>query len=318
MRATRSRSPLGRFFGWLKASLTEHLGIKALCLVCALALVGYQRSLEDTRTRTVAFQLDFQLPPESANRELMTPLPPDIKLTLEGSTRQLDQLVSEVNSHAVDLRSGTQEQLVFRPQDFDIPVGVKVRFIEPARIALEWQDIITREVPVQSSVTGRVAEGYEVASLSVEPSTVQLRGPANLVQVTQFVRVAPFDVTGLSEGSFRRLLALDPPPDRTSYVGVSNVAVKVDIRRRLVSQVFTQVPVEVVGIPGARTTPAEVVVTVIGPPEVVRGINADLIVPRADVSEVEANQHGSKMVEVVVELSRAKAEIQPPTVKVSW
>jgi hypothetical protein len=59
-------------------------------------------------------------------------------------------------------------------------------------------------------------------------------------------------------------------------------------------------------------------VTVVGPPEVVRGVSRDLIVPQAMVQEPEHDRHGSAMVDVKVELSRAKAEIQPPRVKVNW
>lgn len=314
----KSRSPLQGVLAWIRAVFSENLGLKFICLICALALVGYQRSLEEKRTRTVPYQLDVQLPPDSDNRELMTILPPNIKLTLEGSTRALDLAVSNVSSLSLDLRNGRKEQVVFSPEDFDVPPGVNIKFIEPARLVLEWQDVISRAVPVQSSVTGHVAEGFEVSALSVEPSEVELRGPRALVQVTQFVRVAPFDVTGLSEGTYRRLLALDPPPERTHYLGNPSVAVSVDIRRRLVSQVFSEVPVEVVGVPGARTTPPAVAVTIIGPPEIVRGVSRELIVPQVTVTEEDIKQHGSKMVDVQVELSRAQAEIQPPRVKVSW
>jgi len=317
-RLVRRKSRIQAVGLWLRSAFTDNLGLKGVCLVFALSLVGYQRSLEEKRTRTVAFQLDAQLPPDESKRELMTTLPPVVRLTVEGSTRSLDGLTSNMSSVALDLRGGTRHEVRFSPADFDIPPDVKIRSIEPERLALEWQDIVTRSVPVQSSVTGNVAEGYEVSGLSVEPEEVQLTGPANLVQVTQFVRVAPFDVTGLSEGDYRRLLALDPPPERTSYSGTSSTAVSVKIRRRLVSQVFSEVPVEVVGLPGARTVPASVVVTVVGPPDVVRGVSRELLVPQVSVAEEELKRHGSRMVDVKVELSRARAEIQPPRVKVNW
>lgn len=317
-RVKRRRSRLRNAFKWIKGAVRDNLGLKLLCMICALSLVGYQRSQEDVRTRTVAFQLDVQLPPEAKNRELMTTLPPNIKLTVEGRTRALEQLVPATASLALDLRSGTVEQVQFEAKDFDVPPGVRIKFIEPVRLGLEWQDIIEREVAVQSSVTGLVADGFEVSSLTVDPAVVRLRGPANLVQVTQFIRVAPFDVTGLSEGQFRRLLALDPAPDRTGYVGAGSVAVSVEVRRRLISQVFSDVAVEVVGIPGARTTPPEVVVTVIGPPDVVRGVSRKLIVPRVTLPNVDTKHRGSAMAEVAVDLAHVAAEIQPPSVKVTW
>lgn len=317
-RAVRRKSRLAALGAWLRSAFADHIGLKLVCLLFALALVGYQRSLEEKRTRTVTFQLDAQLPPDAKKRKLMTPLPPVVRLTVEGSTRSLDQLVTSISSVALDLRDGTREQVTFEPEDFEIPSDLVIRSIEPERLTLEWQDLITRAVPVQSSVTGSVAEGFEVSSLSVDPELVQLSGPASLVQVTQFARVAPFDVTGLSEGNYRRLLALDPPPEHTSYAGPSSVAVSVEIRRRLVAQVFSDVPVEVIGIPGARSVPQTVVVTVVGPPEVVRGVNRELLVPQASLSGQNLERHGSAMVDVKIELSRAKAEIQPPRVKVTW
>jgi hypothetical protein len=317
-RPTRKRSRIAALGHWLRSAVADNLGLKLVCLLFALAIVGYQRSLEEKRTRTVAFQLDAQLPPESKKRKLMTSLPPVIRVTVEGSTRSLDQLTTNVTSVALDLRGGTLEHVLFEPEDFEIPSELIVRAIEPERLTLEWQDIITRAVPVQSSVTGNVAEGFEVSSLEVEPEEVQLTGPASLVQVTQFSRVAPFDVTGLSEGTYRRLLALDPAPEHTSYSGSSSVAVSVEIRRRLVSQVFAGVPVEVVGIAGARSVPASVAVTVVGPPEIVRGVTRELLLAQAIVPANVGDRHGSQVVDVKVELSQARAEIQPPRVKVSW
>src|SRR5690606_10032187 len=114
---------------------------------------------------------------------------------------------------------------------------------------------------------------------------VQVRGPSSVVRVIQFVRAAPFDITGLSTGSYRRQLALDPAPNRTSYVDVNSATVTVDIRRRLVSSSFSALPVEIVGAPHASTIPSKVDVTVKGPPEVIRGLPAELVVPRVDLSE---------------------------------
>ncbi len=315
----KSKSGFISAFGrWLKGALTENVGLKVVCLACALVLVVYQRSGEEVKTRSVAFKIDVQLPPEKASRELMTTLPPAVKVTVEGSSRALDELASLPNTIDLDLRSGDRELVRIQKEDIEVPPGIKIKLVEPSSFELGWQDIITREVPIQPSLTGVVADGYEVSRPQVTPKSVGLRGPANIVNVTQFVRVAPLDVSGLSQGHISRLLALDQEPERTRYVGSPNATVEVDITRRLTSAKFSRVPVEVVGLVGARATPAAVNITVTGPPEVVNGLDRELIVPRVDITSDDSQPHGSAMRPVVVELSNAQVRIQPPKVKVSW
>ncbi len=302
----------------IKAALTENLGLKAICFVCALLLTAYERSQADEKARTIAFAINAQLPPEGGDRELMTPLPPSIKVTVQGSTRALEELASSSPAIDVDLSEGHVEHIKFTPEQIEVPPGVRVRMIDPGSLNLEWQDIITRNIPIQSSVTGHVADGHEVARLSVQPEYVELHGPSSLVRVTQLARVAPFDITGLSTGEYKRQLALDPAPDRTQYLDVSSATVTVEIRRRQIAINFPKLPVDVVGIPGAKTVPAYVDVTVRGTPDVVKGLQQELVVPRVDASEVDQSKHGSTVLTVSVDLSRASADIQPPTVKVSW
>jgi hypothetical protein len=60
---------------------------------------------------------------------------------------------------------------------------------------------------------------------------------------------------------------------------------------------------------------------VFGPPEIVRALKADQVVPRADLTaipELNLTRHGSSVVKLTVELVKAEAEIQPPTVNVRW
>ncbi len=306
------------FFGRLFSALTENFGLKLFCFCCALLLVAYQRSQTDEKARTVAFTLNAQLPEQATQRELMTPLPPHLNVTVQGSTRALEELTANAPSLDLDLRAGDRTRVEFSPEQLDLPPGVSVRLIDPPSLHLEWQNIVTRQVPVQSSVTGRVADGHEVAKLTVEPETVAMRGPSSLVRVTQLARVAPFDITGLSTGEYRRQLALDPAPSRTQYVDVSSVTVTVEIRRRQLAVNFPRLTVEVIGIPGAKVVPAKVDVTVKGTPEVVKALQPELVVPRVDASGVDKQAHGSAALPVLVDLTRATAEIQPPTVMISW
>jgi hypothetical protein len=177
---------------------------------------------------------------------------------------------------------------------------------------------------VQASISGQPASGYIVkGEPEVEPAQLTVRGPRSLVEVMQSARVAPFDVSGLSGGVHRRRIALDAPPQRVRFIGPASVSVEVSVTRRLSEMRFENRPVEIVGVPGAMSTPRSVDITVFGPPEVVRALKPDLVVPRADLNKVPGldlkdRRHGSAVVKLSVELNHAEAEVQPPSVNVRW
>ncbi|HEY2405340.1 MAG TPA: hypothetical protein VGI10_05030, partial [Polyangiaceae bacterium] len=84
---------------------------------------------------------------------------------------------------------------------------------------------------------------------------------------------------------------------------------------------FENRAVEVIGVPGATAAPHSVDVTVVGPPEVVRSLRPDQVVPRADLTQlqnVDLKKHGSALVTINVALGHAEAELQPPAVTVKW
>lgn len=307
---------------WLRRAFTENIGLKALSLVLALGLVAYQRSGQGEQQRTVLVDVTVLPPPEGLNRELMTAVPAHINLTVRGTARALEQLASGVPPIEFDLRSGDKRNITLEPSMFELPPGVRVTVIDPASIDLEWQPVITRNVPIQASMTGQIAEGYTVESTKVEPNVIAVKGPASLAEVVQFVRLQAFDVTGKTEGVYRHRMALDPPPQRLQYLGPASATVTVTIARQLVQRRFAKREVLVVGDEGARAEPRYVDVTVSGPPETVNALREEMIVPRVELDPVlmqsRERKHGSVVLPVQVDLMQATSEVQPPTVTVLW
>ena len=310
-----------RFLG---EALTSNLSLKLLSLFVAFGLVAYTRGQLDETQRTIPVPVILRLPPESANRELMTQVPANIHVTLQGTTRAIDQLIQTgIPPVELDLRDGRRDTILFEEDMFSLPADVEVKIIDPPSLDLEWQDVISRTIPVQASRTGTPAEGYEVRDkLLVEPQQITVRGPASLVEVMQFARLAAFDVTGLTKGEYRRRIAIDDPPPRVNYLGPKSAMVTATVMRRQTEAKFQRLAVEVIGPPGAHATPRHVDVTVLGPPEVVSGLRAEQVAPRVDSAsagiDFKEEKHGSTTLKVKVELANAEAQAQPPTVAVNW
>jgi hypothetical protein len=313
---------LTAFWRTLVRAFTENLGLKSLSLAAALALVAYTRGQLDETQRTIPVGVVLRLPPDEAKRELMTPIPANIHVTVVGPTRGIDQLIQTgIAPVEVDLRDGRSSSIVFDRSLFSVPGDIEIKIIDPPSLPLDWQDVVVRTIPVQASRTGQPAKGYEVKDhLDVEPTRVDVRGPQSLVEVMQFARLAAFDVTGLTDGVYRRRLAIDPPPARVKYVGPAAATVTATVIRRQTDAKFPRVKVEILGLRGARSTPPHVDVTVTGSPEVIAALRPDQLVPTVDLSGVDLKQdrHGTRRLEVAVDLAGASAEIQPPTVVVTW
>lgn len=313
---------LPALFQMLKGAFTENFGLKLLSLVISLGLFAFMHAQEERQQRTVPVSVILRLPPESAERELMTPIPASVYVTLRGSTRAIEGLMQTgVAPVQVDLHEGTRDALQFDPKMFSVPTGLEVTIIDPPSIPLEWQNVITRRVSLQASVTGKPAEGYVVkGEPTVDPTQVSVRGPEQLVEVMQFVRLAAFDVSGLTDGTYRRRVAIDAPPGRVAILGAHAATMSVSIARRVSESRFANRPVEVIGIAGAYAVPRTVDVTVIGPPEVVHPLRVEQIVARVDVSHdpLAKEKHGAITAKVTVDLAQAEVETQPPTVTVRW
>jgi hypothetical protein len=319
------RSFLASVWVFVRDSFTENIGLKFLAMCFALGLFAFVHGQEEEQQRTVPVALVMRLPPASAQRELMTPIPASIHVTLQGSARAIDNLLQAgIPPVEIDLRDGRRDSVAFDESMFSLPAETKVTIIDPSSIELTWEDVATREIPIQAAITGQPAEGYVVKEEpEVDPKQITVSGPVSAIEVLQFARLSAFDVSGLSEGVHKRRLGIDSPPVRVRYLGVQAATVTVTVARRVSEVRFENRPIEVVGVAGGMTAPHTVDVIVAGPPEIVRALRPDQIVPVADLTKVDGLnlkdlKHGSASVKVTLTLTHAEAELQPPIVNVKW
>lgn len=301
--------------------LVENLGLKLLAVFFALVLYSFSHGAHDAQ-RTFAIDVVAILPAETEQRILMTPLP-QVRVTVAGSRALVDQLRAEdFGALQLDLRSGTIDRIELDASMFHVPLGAQAKQIEPSSIALQWEDEVTRDIPIQASITGQPAPGFVVMGAPVvEPATVQARGPRSLVEPIQFARADAFDVTNLSKQStFTRTLAIDRPPPRISY-DLETVSARVEIARETLARRFVKIPIEVVGgAARASVWPKEVDVEVKGPPEVVNALRSNHVIPFIDLQAAGVNLSapGSTMAPVRVELEDCSVQVIPHKVTVRW
>lgn len=301
----------------VKGAFTENLNLKLVSLGTALVLYSLVHGAQDAQ-RAMSVDLVVVLPPDSANRVLVSPLPPTVRVTLRGSRATLDDLRSDdVGNLQVDVHTGQDKRVALDKSMVHVPAGVKVEQIDPPTIDFQWDDLIVRDVPLQVSVTGTPAPGCVVRAVpTADPATVRVRGPKSEL-ATFSARAEAFDVSGLTEGSYSRMLGIAtdrPEPHITLDEHAVNVTAS--ISRALTEQSFTKLPVAVTGQPHAKTQPVDVDVRLSCPPDIAHALRAEQVVPRVDVKSQAAS--GSESLPVLVTVDKCEAHVTPDVVVVKW
>jgi hypothetical protein len=263
------------------------------------------------------------MPPDSANRQLVSPLPTEVGITLRGPRSQLDELhVDDIGPLRLNLRSGRDSKIDLDDSMFHIPAGVNVEQMIPSSIKVKWDDVITKAIPVQVPRTGEPAPSYAVkGSVTTVPVEVQARGPRSVFDVLTVARAAPFDVTGLAEGLHTVKLPLDKPSNNLVVYDVETVTATIAITRQLVTKTFPKLKIEVIGPTRATTRPGTVSVVVTGTIEDLGSIVLDAVVPRVEPKAAgdDITKPGNDNLPVLVDLPKGVvAQIDPPKVVVTW
>lgn len=320
-----TRRTLGRRFGGaLRRALFRNFWLKLLSLLFAVGFYAFIHGAQNAQ-RTLMVDLTVFLPPPGADRQLMTQLPNRISVTVQGLKSQLDTLRGEdIGPLAADLTEGTPRDFLFDEAMLNLPPRVTVKRFVPASLNLAWEDIIGRKIPVQVVLVGDPEAGFEVqGDPKIEPQKVEVRGPENLLNVIQYLKVTDYDISGLTEGDHARQLALEPPEELAVYdvtYEVRAVAVTVRLGQKLETRSFERLKVEVVGLNRASTRPPLVDVTVTGPPDRVDQLRPELVLPWVDLDlgDEDPPATGSVYAEVQVSIPGAEVEVTPAKVLVKW
>lgn len=304
---------------WTQGAFSENLIIKLVCLLVSLGFFAYLHGAQNVQ-RSFSLSVTTSVPPEGDERVLMVDLPSTARVTLTGSRLILDDLKSdELGVLQIDPYRARDSYAVLDLSRLRVPPGIKVE-VDPQRIPLSWDAMVTRLVPVQIPLTGQPERGFVVQGAPVpEPSVVSVQGPQTLVELIQAVRTEPFDIERASEeGVIQRKLPLDMPPSRVIYQERSVLAT-VTLGQARSERLFKKVAVQVVGVSHATVLPSDVDVRVVGPPDFVEELRSEQVVPIADVHSmaVEARK-GSASVPILVVLEGCSVQVVPPTVVVKW
>ena len=204
--------------------------------------------------------------------------PTRVAVTVRGTPQQLAVLNPAAVRASVDLH-GAKPGLNSVAVQVSLPAGVSLAGVNPAAVTARVDARQSRTVPVRTKLKGDLAPGYQDLQVTPQPASVQVSGPAGLVERVAAVQVT-VDQRGLA-GNFRvdvAAVAVDAAGVPVSGVRLDPGAVAVRVQVGALPAVTLPVRPTVVGSPAAgyqvgtaRATPASV--TLRGPSAALRNLN---------------------------------------------
>ncbi len=183
---------------YLRGLVTRNWGLKLVSLVLALALwlvlVPSDKVLAE---KTLTVPLEMRDIPE--NMEVTERSVSTVDVTVRAPSR----LINEITPSTVSARLGLEKATIYQLEYplnraiISLPDEADVIEVRPnkVQIKLEW----TREaaLDVHPSLRGKVAPGFRIAKIEVDPKEVSVRGPESKVRPKDTVTTGPVDVTDL-------------------------------------------------------------------------------------------------------------------------
>ncbi|OGR10991.1 MAG: hypothetical protein A2097_00080 [Desulfobacula sp. GWF2_41_7] len=223
------------------------------------------------------FPVDFSNIPENM---VLTEFRTDkIEIRIQAAPRLMERINKESIRYSVDLYT----DLAFDPAgDFDsiepgeyfVPVykkripmnsAIKILNVKPSYLIVRLEKKVRKIFQIKIPYTGTPAQGYMALDAASDPPSVELTGPASVIDTIIELKTKPIDLTNINEG-FKKKIPLDL--EYPSIVSSTDqvVTVTVPVQQRFVSKIIENIPVLVwnSAFP-VKIEPAGITVSIKGP-----------------------------------------------------
>ncbi|MDV6377420.1 CdaR family protein [Sporosarcina sp. GW1-11] len=213
--------------------------LRLIALFLAVTLF-FSVKAEDQASRNTAndvFELFQDVPVEvyyDTENLVVTGAPERVNMTIEGPPNivQTTKLLKDFTLK-LDLNNLTLGEHAVRIQVENVSDKLDVR-LDPATVHITIEEKVTQSFRVDPEMnTKLLAEGYEVKSMEVQPSTINVTGAKSIVDSISFVKVSVTGDTNLNKSFEKkaRVRVLDRDLNKLSVVlDPEEVTVKVDIK----------------------------------------------------------------------------------------
>lgn len=237
-------------------TLVDNWAAKVLSVAAAIVLFMFHRmsALEERYFSVpLAVRTDGDLVPASS-------YPRAVRITLRGEANSVFALQENDIEAYIDLARYKGEGV------YKAPVLVRKKGaasgvdplevnVDPLEVAVAVEFKATKTVPVTPSFRGYLESGFELSSYAIEPSSVELSGPASVVQRIADITTDFIELSGRKEDFSARVKLLNRDP-LVSLAGEGSVDFRGSIQQSVMIKTLDRLPIILTGLkPGLIALP---------------------------------------------------------------
>lgn len=293
--------------------------VKLTCFVLAIFIYFFYRTASLQNSTLV-------VPLQISSRGNMVPaetVPSHVKVSLKGRPQDLARITNQNISTYLNLDYYTE------PGEYAIPIQIQlapeILGISPLQVTVEGGPIEMsiaekgrEQIPVKPDIQGSPAPGYEITSITINPSTVSVFGAVPLLESMEEVYTDEITVDE-RRTSFTQTVELIHDNQLVSYsdepVSVSVTIQPITVTRRFVDQTIYLYGVNPLFI--AQSEPERVTFTLTGNQNQLEAFTPELHTVRLDCSHVKEPGVYDLPVEIVLPAGIRLVSQNPRTVKVA-
>ena len=220
-----------------------------------------------------------------------------VRLVVSDTASGLRAIDAKETSCRVDL-SGLGEgthTLAVHPSDVGLPKGVALQTLLTPSLTIRLEIVSQKEAAVIAVLEGHPAPGFAVATVSLQPNHILLKGTATMLADIDAVKTRSINLDDASE-SFKKEVPLNLPEDIAVDPPLRFVVAHVEVKERIITRVLERIPVSVKGSSaGLQINPDAITLTVKGPEIIVNTIETDpAFAVTVDLSNLTAGSHSLK------------------------
>lgn len=204
----------------------DHALLKLISFLIAI-LMWYGVARDPVSEITVRVPIEFSRPP--MNLDYTTDVMPQAQIRLRGPARVLRDMAPENVRLVINLQNAVPGEHTYdlSTDQVHVPHDVEVLQVTPSRLRLVFDARETRQVAVHPRLVGTLPPGYQLESVTANPATLTISGPARHVDAVEGALTDAVDITGVTgQASFDTMAYLPDPLVHITGSGSVHVTVK--------------------------------------------------------------------------------------------
>ncbi len=184
---------------------------------------------------SVSFDVPLQLEGLPADMAIVNDLPDHVRITVKGLQSRLQGIRQQTLTMPLNVSDITTPGVVVRAlqlKEASIPVGLRIEKVQPDRLELQVDRIVTRSVPLRAHF--ELSAGWQAHSVTINPSKVDLVGPEVWLDSLTGVETTPIRPE-LKGGPFGLKAGVESPSGKA--IRMVNSKIEIDVKGELLQTV---------------------------------------------------------------------------------